>query len=125
MSSAAIPSDGKSGKRVDGNSQMLRAAVATAFTAVATAVAFQEAPRAITLRRADATLGEPFTNINSVRELADGRFSLATQAETIGSSSRIWFRDACEGSETWAPGHASRHRQQEQLASRHECEAPR
>src|SRR5687767_209958 len=52
---------------------MIRTAVAIALTAVATAVAFQQAPRAITLRPADATLGEPFTSIHSIRELADGR----------------------------------------------------
>lgn len=52
---------------------MIRTAVATAFTAVATAVSFQQAPRAITLRPADATLGEPFTSLYSIRELADGR----------------------------------------------------
>jgi hypothetical protein len=52
---------------------MIRTAVAIAVTAVATAVAFQQAPRAITLRPADATLGEPFTSLYSIRELADGR----------------------------------------------------
>jgi hypothetical protein len=52
---------------------MIRAAVTIAFTAVATAVALQQAPRAITLRPADATLGVPFTSIYSIRELADGR----------------------------------------------------
>src|SRR5687767_7000731 len=52
---------------------MIRTAVAIALTAVATAVSFQQAPRAITLRPADATLGEPFTSIHSIRELADGR----------------------------------------------------
>ena len=52
---------------------MIRAAVAIALTAVATAVLFPQSPRAITLRPADATLGEPFTGIYSIRELADGR----------------------------------------------------
>ena len=49
------------------------AAVAVCFSALAAAVAFQQAPRAITLRPADATLGEPLTSILSVRELSDGR----------------------------------------------------
>jgi hypothetical protein len=52
---------------------MIRAAVAIAFTAVAAAVSFQQAPRTITLRPTDATLGEPFTSMYSIRELADGR----------------------------------------------------
>jgi len=52
---------------------MLRTAVALCLTALATAVSFQQVPRAITLRSADATLGEPFTSIYSIRELADGR----------------------------------------------------
>lgn len=52
---------------------MLRIAVALGSTALAAAVAFQQAPRAIMLRPADATLGEPFTSIYSIRELADGR----------------------------------------------------
>jgi hypothetical protein len=49
------------------------AAVAVCFSALAAAVVFQQAPRAITLRPADATLGEEFTSLYSVRELADGR----------------------------------------------------
>jgi hypothetical protein len=52
---------------------MIRAAVAIAFTAVATAVAFQQVPRSIVLRPANATLGEPFISIYSIRELTDGR----------------------------------------------------
>ena len=52
---------------------MIRIAVALSVVAAATAVAFQQAPRAITLRPADATLGEPFSSIYSVRELRDGR----------------------------------------------------
>jgi hypothetical protein len=63
---------------------MIRAAVASGIIAVATAVAFQQAPRAITLRPPDATLGEPFTSIYSVRELADGRVLLSDYGSTIG-----------------------------------------
>ena len=51
----------------------LRTAVALSATALAAAVAFQQAPRTIALRPADATLGEPLTSIYSIRELADGR----------------------------------------------------
>lgn len=60
---------------------MIRATVAIAFTAVGTAVAFQQAPRAIGLRPPDATLGEPFTSIYSVRELADGRVLISDYSQ--------------------------------------------
>jgi len=40
---------------------MKRTVVALCLTAFATTVSFQQAPRAITLRPADATLAEPFT----------------------------------------------------------------
>lgn len=60
---------------------MLRAAVAIGLTAVATAAAFQQAPRAIGLRPPDATLGEPFTSIYSVRELDDGRVLISDYSQ--------------------------------------------
>lgn len=68
---------------------MIRAAVAIASTAVVTAVALQQAPRVITLRSADATLGEPFTSIYSVRELADGRVLISDP----GSDNRVAVAD--------------------------------
>ena len=52
---------------------ILRTAVALSATVLAAAVVLQQAPAAITLRPVDATLGEPFTSILSVRELSDGR----------------------------------------------------
>ena len=52
---------------------MSRIAVALWLTAIARAVSFQQAPRDIVLRPADAMLAEPFTRIHSIRELADGR----------------------------------------------------
>jgi hypothetical protein len=52
---------------------MIPTAVAVSVIAFATAVAFQQVPREIKLRPADATLGEPFASIHSIRELADGR----------------------------------------------------
>ena len=60
---------------------MIRAAVAIASTAVVTAVAFQQAPRVIGLRPPDATLGEQFTSIYSVRELADGRVLISDYSQ--------------------------------------------
>jgi hypothetical protein len=60
---------------------MLPAAVAMGLTAVATAAALQRAPRAIGLRLPDATLGEPFTSIYSVRELADGRVLISDYSQ--------------------------------------------
>jgi hypothetical protein len=72
---------------------MIRAAVAIAFTAVGTAVAFQQAPRVITLRSADATLGEPFTSIYSVRELADGRVLISDYSQ----DNRVVVADMASG----------------------------
>jgi|SRR5688572_18624389 len=60
---------------------MTRIAVALSVTAVAAVVTFPQAPRAITLRSADATLGEPFTSIHSVRELADGRVLISDYSQ--------------------------------------------
>jgi hypothetical protein len=60
---------------------MIRAAAAIVFTTVVTAVALQQAPRAIGLRPPDATLGEPFTSIYSVRELADGRVLISDYSQ--------------------------------------------
>src|SRR5688572_21860994 len=71
---------------------MIRAAVAIAFTAVATAVVFQE-PRAVTLRPADATLGEPFTSVYSIRELADGRVLISDN----GQDNRLVVADLASG----------------------------
>ena len=51
---------------------MKRTAVALSVTAFATAISFQSV-RPIVLRPPNATLGELFTSIYSVRELADGR----------------------------------------------------
>lgn len=72
---------------------MIRAAVAIAFTAVATAVAFQQAPRAITLRPADATLGEPLTSVYSIRELADSRVLISDN----GQDNRLVVADLASG----------------------------
>ena len=72
---------------------MIRAAVAIAFTAVATAVAFQQAPRAITLRPVDAMLGEPFTSIYSIRELADRRVLISDD----GADNRLVVADLTSG----------------------------
>ena len=66
-----------------------RTAVAVCFSALAAAVAFQQAPRAITLRPADATLGEPFTSIYSIRELADGRLLISDN----GNETRLVVAD--------------------------------
>jgi hypothetical protein len=71
---------------------MIRAAVAIVLTAVATAVAFQE-PRAIRLRPADATLGEPFTSIYSIRELRDGRVLISDYS----SDNRVVVADLVSG----------------------------
>jgi len=60
---------------------MTRAAVALSVTAFATAVSFQQAPRAIALRPPNATLAEPFTGIYSIRELADGRVLLSDNGD--------------------------------------------
>jgi hypothetical protein len=60
---------------------MTRIAVALSLTAVATAAAFQQVPRTITLHPANATLGEPFTSIYSVRELADGRVLISDYSQ--------------------------------------------
>lgn len=37
----------------------------------------------MTLRPADGTLGEPFTSIYSVRELADGRVLISDFSQTL------------------------------------------
>lgn len=71
---------------------MRRSAVAIAFTAVATAGLFPQAPRAITLRPAEATLGEPFTSVSSVRELADGRVLVSD-----GQDNRVVVADMASG----------------------------
>ena len=47
--------------------------ITRSLTVFATTGVFSQAPRTITLRPPDATLGEPFTSIYSIRELADGR----------------------------------------------------
>ena len=73
---------------------MIRAAVAIASTAVVTAVALQQAPRAISLRQADATLGEGFTSLYSVRELVDGRVLISDYS----SDNRIVVADLKTGS---------------------------
>ena len=94
---------------------MIRAAVAIAFTAVATAVSFQQAPRAIMLRPADATLGEPFTSIYSFVSLPTDGYSSATTAQTIGvvvadlASGRVRTGRQCGGRtrEYRKPGNSS------------------
>lgn len=73
---------------------MLRAAVALCVTAFATAVSFQQGPRTITLRAADATLAEPFTGIYSLRELADGRVLISDNS----SENRLVVADLRTGS---------------------------
>lgn len=73
---------------------MLRIAVALGTTTLAAAIAFQQAPRAITLRPPDATLGEPFTSIYSIRELADGRLLMSDN----GSENRLVVVDLRTGS---------------------------
>lgn len=73
---------------------MRRSAVAIAFTAVATAVSFQQGPRTITLRPVDATLAEPFTSIHSLRELADGRVLISDNS----SENRLVVADLRTGS---------------------------
>lgn len=72
---------------------MIRAAVTIAFTAVVTAAAFQQVPRAISLRPPDATLGEPFTSIYSVRELSDGRVLISD----YGQDNRVVVADLVSG----------------------------
>jgi hypothetical protein len=72
---------------------MIRAAVALSVTAFATAVLFQAPPRALTLRPADATLGEPFTSIYSIRELADGRVLISDYS----SDNRVVVADLVSG----------------------------
>jgi hypothetical protein len=72
---------------------MIRAAVALSLTAFTTAVAFQQAPRNITLRSADATLGEPFASIYSIRELADGRVLVSDYS----SDNRVVVADLATG----------------------------
>jgi hypothetical protein len=70
-------------------------AVATSLTAFATAVVFQQVPpRAITLRPADATLGEGFTSLYSVRELVDGRVLISD----FSSDNRVVVADLKTGS---------------------------
>jgi hypothetical protein len=71
---------------------MTRFAVAMGFAAAAAAVAFQE-PRAVTLRPADATLGEPFTSVYSIRELADGRVLISDN----GQDNRLVVADLASG----------------------------
>ena len=72
---------------------MTRVAVALSVTALATAVSFQQAPRQITLRPADATLAEPFTSIYSVRELADGRVLISDYSQ----DNRVVVADVVSG----------------------------
>ena len=72
---------------------MTRAAVALSVTAFATAVSLHQAPRAIALSPADATLGEPFTSIHSVRELADGRVLISDN----GAENRLVVADLRSG----------------------------
>lgn len=60
---------------------MKRTVVALCLTAFATTVSFPQFPRTITLRRADATLSEPFTGIYSIRELSDGRVLLSDNSD--------------------------------------------
>jgi hypothetical protein len=59
------------------------------FSALAAAVSFQQAPRAITFRPADATLGEPFTSIYSIRELGDGHVLISDN----GTETRLVVAD--------------------------------
>ncbi len=73
---------------------MTRASVSLAITAFAAAAAlFQQSPRAVTLPPADATLGEPFTSIYSVRELSDGRVLISDD----GSDNRVVVADLISG----------------------------
>ncbi|HEX6316466.1 MAG TPA: hypothetical protein VFZ73_16460, partial [Gemmatimonadaceae bacterium] len=72
---------------------MIRIAAALSTTAVVAAIAFQQAPRAITLRLADATLGEPFASIYSIRELADGRVLISDYS----SDNRVVVADLTTG----------------------------
>lgn len=50
-----------------------RHALGVGFSAIAVTVATLQEPRAIVLRPPDATLSEPFTQLHSIRELADQR----------------------------------------------------
>ena len=72
---------------------MIRTAVVIAVTAVTTAVAFQQVPREIILRPSNATLGEPFTSLYSVRELADGRVLISDYS----SDNRVVVADMVSG----------------------------
>lgn len=73
---------------------MLRIAVALGTTALAAAIAFQQAPRALVLRPPDATLGEPFSRVYSIRELADGRVLVSDNSR----DSRLVVADLQSGS---------------------------
>src|SRR5688572_10194552 len=73
---------------------MKRTVVALYLTAFATTVSFQQAPSAITLRPADATLTEPLSSIYSIRELADGRVLISDNS----SENRLLVADLRAGS---------------------------
>jgi hypothetical protein len=63
------------------------------IAATAAAVVFQQDPAPSSLRPADATLGEPFTGIYSVRELQDGRVLISDN----GHDNRLVVADLRSG----------------------------
>ena len=69
------------------------AAVTVGIAAIVAALSLPQAPRAITLRPADATLGEPFASIYSIRELADGRVLISDNS----SDNRVVVADLGSG----------------------------
>jgi hypothetical protein len=72
----------------------MKTVVASLSMAVtATAVVFQQEPRAMALRSADVTLGEPFTSIYSLRELQDGRVLISDN----GQDNRLVIADLQSG----------------------------
>jgi hypothetical protein len=74
----------------------MRTAVANGFTAVAAAVLLAQDSRTLPLKPANATLGEAFVRIHSIRELADGRV-LVSENSNNNPESRLVVADLRSG----------------------------